>query len=98
MVSQFGRKPMPNLTREIAAYEAMQGELETKALGKWVVIVDGKLIDIYDGFESAAEAAVRQFGRGPYLVRQIGAPPMTLPASLMYHPVYGKDGSVWLQQ
>ncbi len=78
---------MAELSEEIAAYEQMRGDLEAKHLGKWVLVYDKNLVGIYDTFEAAADVAVRKFGRGPYLIRQIGAPPLTLPASVMYHPV-----------
>jgi hypothetical protein len=89
---------MAELTVEIAAYNAMRSELESRSMGKWVVFHDGKLIAIYDTVEAAAEDAVRRFGRGPYLIRQIGAPPVTLPASVMYHPEYDKECTLRLQQ
>ena len=89
---------MPDLAREIAAFEAMQAELEARSMGKWVVLHNAELAGIYDEFEAAAEDAVRRFGRGPYLIRQIGAPPMTLPTSVMYHPVHGEDDTLRFQQ
>ena len=82
---------MSELKREIGAYEKMRPDLEAEHLGKWAVVHDEKLVNVYDSFEAAAEDAVRQFGRGPYLIRQIGAPPVTLPASVLYHPTYAKD-------
>jgi uncharacterized protein with PIN domain len=80
---------MAVLNEEIAAYDAMRKELEADHMGKWVLLHGQKLISVFNTFESAAEEAVRQFGRGPYLIRQIGAPPLTLPASVMYRPEYG---------
>jgi hypothetical protein len=77
---------MADVESDIAAYEAMKGELEAKHMGFWVLFYEGKLIALFDSFEGAAEDAVRRFGRGPYLIRQIGAPPVSLPASLMYRP------------
>ena len=71
---------------EISAYEERKAELEAHHTGKWVLFHSRKLISIYDSFEAAATDAVQQFGRGPYLIRQVGAPPVVLPASLMYHP------------
>lgn len=82
---------MSELIKDIAAYKAMRDELETARLGKWVLFHDEKLIEVFDDFKSAAEAAVEQFGRGPYLIRQVGAPPVTLPASVLYHPMHGRD-------
>ena len=72
---------------EIAAYEEMRQELEAKHTGKWVLFQNRKLISFFDSFEAAAGEAVRLFGRGPYLICQVGAPPVVLPASVMYHPV-----------
>ena len=79
---------MADLTEEIAAYESMRSDLESKYMGKWALIHDRQLIAAYDSFEAAAENAVKKFGRGPYLIRQIGAPPITLPASVMYRSVH----------
>ena len=78
------------LSREIAAYEGMRDWLETDYFGKWVVVYDEELVGTYETFSDAAHVAVRRFGRGPYLIRQIGAPPITLPASIQYRPVYGE--------
>jgi hypothetical protein len=74
------------LDTELSTYEAMKQELESHSMGKWVVLYDQKLIAVHESFEDAAEDAVKRFGRGPYLIRQVGAPPVTLPASVMYHP------------
>ena len=80
---------MASITDEIAAYERQQATLEAEHMGKWVLFQDLDLIGVYESFESAAEEAVRRFGRGPYLIRQVGAPPVVLPASVMYHPTHG---------
>jgi hypothetical protein len=87
----WGSVAMAELKDEIAAYEAMKGDLESSHLGKFALVHDRTLVGTYDTFDMAAQVAVHRFGRGPYLIRQIGAPPITLPASVMYHPVYGKD-------
>jgi hypothetical protein len=78
---------MADIQTEIAGYEQMRAELESKYLGRWVLVHDRKLIGVYDTFQAAAEAAVRAFGRDSCLIRQVGAPPVTLPASVLYHPV-----------
>jgi hypothetical protein len=75
---------MSDVQSEIKAYGTMQADLERKHMGKWVLIHDLKLEGVFDSFEAAAEYAVQHFGRGPYLIRQVGAPPVTLPASVMY--------------
>ena len=78
---------MSELTKEIAAYERMRNELETDHLGEWALVHNEALVGLYASFEDAASDAVRHFGRGPYLIREIGAAPMTLPASVLYRPV-----------
>ena len=75
------------LDREIAAFNAMRDELERDHLYEWVVFHDEQLINTYEDFQDAAAEAVRRFGRGPYLFRQVGAPPLTLPASVTYRRV-----------
>ncbi len=75
---------MAELDEEIAAYEDLRQDLEAHHMGKWVLVHDRQLIGVYDAFEAAAEEAVRCFGRGPYLIRQVGASSVTLPASVMY--------------
>jgi hypothetical protein len=79
-----------NIQDDISAFEALRQTLESQNMGKWVLIHNRELVGVYDSFEIAAENAVRQFGRGPYLIRQVGAPPITLPASVMYVPDYGQ--------
>jgi hypothetical protein len=75
---------MAQIDTEIAAYEQMRTELESNHMGKWVLMHDRGVIGLYESFEAAAEAAVSRFRSGPYLIRQVGAPPVTLPASVMY--------------
>ena len=79
------------LSKEIAAYERIRDALETDHFGRWVVFHDGRLVNTYESFEQAAEDAVRQFGRGPYLIRQVGAPPVSLRAPTLYRPVSAND-------
>lgn len=75
---------MPDLDDEIAAYEAMRNDLEAHHMGRWVLVHSRELVGEFDSFEAAAEDAVRRFGRGPFLIRQVGAPALTLPVSVMY--------------
>ncbi len=78
---------MSELDQELRAFEAMKADLEEHHMGKWVVIRDGQLVDAFDTLDAAATEAVRRFGRGPFLIRQVGAPPASLPASVLYRPV-----------
>jgi hypothetical protein len=57
---------------------------EAKHPGKWVLIRDSEFVGTFDTFDVAAKEAVRRFGRGPFLIREIGAPDVTLPASVVY--------------
>ncbi len=82
---------MANLTDEIRAYEAMRGKLESEHLGEWALVYNEQLVATFKSLEEAAEQAVQRFGRGPYLIRQIGSPPLTLPASVLYHSAYAND-------
>jgi len=77
------------LDREIAAFDALKPTLEMHHLGKFVVIKDGKLAGAFDTLDTAAVFAVSRYGRGPYLIRQVGAPPVHLPASVLYRPIEG---------
>lgn len=74
-----------DLDTEIAAYDEQRATLEANHRLKWVVFHDRDLIGLYDSFNSAAQDAVRRFGRGPYLIRQVGALPLSLPASVWHH-------------
>ena len=75
-----------SLQTEIQAYEIQRAELEKAYFGKYVVFKGEELIGAWDTLDAAAAAAVARFGRGPYLIRQVGAPPPTLPASVLFRP------------
>jgi hypothetical protein len=79
---------MAGLDSELAAYEGMREGLEARHMGQWVLIYGQELIGNYASFEDAAQDAVAKFGRGPYLIRQVGAASVTLPASVMYAPIH----------
>lgn len=85
---------MSTLSREITAYEGMQNELEVDFQGKWALVYNETLIGKFDTFEDAADHAVASFGRGPYLIREIGAPPITLRMSVVGLPAqpHASDG------
>jgi predicted aspartyl protease len=83
---------MAEIDTEIAAYELMRDDLEAHKMGKWVLIHDQKLVGTFDTFENAAKEATTRFGRGPYLISQVGASPIVLPASVMYNPVNARCG------
>ncbi len=75
---------MAEIDIEIAAYERNRDSLERDHFGKWVVFHDEKFIGAFDDFEEAAQTAVARFGRGPYLIKQVGAPPRIVPMPVVY--------------
>ena len=75
------------LDADIAAYEKLAPKLQG-SIGKWALVHKRELVGTFDTSESTAAEAVKRFGRGPYLIRQIGAPPTCLPASVMFCPGY----------
>jgi hypothetical protein len=79
---------MAELTDDIAAYDAIRADLESEHLGEWVLFRNRRLEGTFGSFDEAAREAVHRFGRGPYLIRQVGAGSITLPASVMYHPAH----------
>lgn len=82
---------MADLSDDIAVFEAMEPGLKQDHDGDWVVVRDRELVGTYPSFEDAATVAVDRFDRGPYLIRQIGAPPMSMPAAVMYRPASAHD-------
>ncbi len=78
---------MFELSRQMTVYDEMRANLEADHFGKWIVMYDEQLAGTYESFEEAAEEAVCRFGRGPYLIRQVGSGPITLPASVLYRQV-----------
>lgn len=72
------------LKEEIAVYENMRAELERDHFGKWSVIHGYELIGIYETLQDAAIDASDKYGRGPYLIRQVGASTERLPSAAMY--------------
>jgi hypothetical protein len=70
---------MADLDVELETYRAQRSELESQFFGKWVVFHGTDRIGVFDAFEPAAIEAVKRFGRGPYLIREVGGPPVTLP-------------------
>ena len=65
---------MAAIRKEIAAYDRLRDALEADHTGEWVVVHDEELVGTYESFETAARKAVKCFGGGPYLIRQIGVP------------------------
>ena len=82
---------MAVLEREYAVFNGMKEQLEAEHHLEWVVIHEDEFVGTFKDFEDAAVEAIRRFGRGPYLIKQIGGPPFRLPPSILYRPVYAAD-------
>ncbi len=77
------------LEQNIEAYEAMSKTLEEHHIHKFVVFHDAELVGSFDSFHNAAREAVRRFGQGPYLIRQVGTPRrIAMPASVAFRSVH----------
>lgn len=76
------------IDKEIAAYERLAAQLERDHMGKWILMHNEKVVGMFESSSDAAVEAVTKFGRGPYLIRQIGAPPVIMPASVMFRQVH----------
>jgi hypothetical protein len=50
---------MADLDDDIAVFNEMRRELELQHIGKWVLIFKKELIDVFDTFDQAANAAVK---------------------------------------
>lgn len=72
------------LRSELEAFEQRRQELEKTYPLKFVVFKGAELIGAWDTLDAAAAEAAVRFGRGPYLIRQVGAPRATLPASVLF--------------
>jgi hypothetical protein len=75
---------MATLDDEIAAYNEIRDDLESQHRGEWALVHDRKLFGTFASFQQAAASALKNFGRGPYLIRRIGASPLPLPISVIY--------------
>ncbi len=66
---------MTGLHADIACFERMRTELEAQHRSEWVVFHGGQFVDVYPDFDAAAADAIERFDDGPFLIRQVGAPP-----------------------
>ena len=75
------------LEQNIEAYNVRT--LEEYQLHKFVIFHGAELVGALDSFHNAAREAVRRFGHGPYLIRQVGAPRrIAMPASVAFRHVH----------
>ena len=77
------------LDDNIKAFNNMSEELNQHHAGKFVIIHEGNFVASYDSFNNAAKDAVKKFGKGPYLIRRVGAiTEIPMPASVAFRPNY----------
>lgn len=76
------------LRREIERYNAMRDDLERDHMDRWVVLHGEEMAGAFETFQEAAIEAAHRFGRGPYLIRQVGALPERLPSAAVYGREY----------
>ena len=79
-----------SLPENIAAYARVQNALEADHWGEYVVFFDGEMRGTFPTFPEAMVFAIERWGRGPYLIRQIGRPPFVMPASVQYRRIYAE--------
>lgn len=71
-----------SLQENIKAYEVVEAKMKEQHMRKHVVFYNRNFEGAFETFHDAASSAVRRFGHGPYLIREVGAPLPPLPASL----------------
>lgn len=79
---------MSVLKDDITAFEKMRARLESEHDREWVVFHAGAFVGAFRDFEAAAEQALNRFDVGPYLIRQVGAPPIQLPGGMVFTPAH----------
>ena len=80
--------PETVLSVETEVYNNLRDSLEREHRLEWIVIYKTEVVGFYEDFQLAAVAAIEKHGRGPYLIKQIGAPEMPLNLSLFNKPMY----------
>ena len=76
---------MSPIDDEIEAYESIRSQLEAEHMGEWILMKDRRVLGFFPSFEFAIAEGLRLFGRASYLIREIGAEPIQLPVSVIYH-------------
>ena len=59
------------LSKELKTYEANKSELIGKSKGKYVLIKDDQVIDVFDTKSDAIRQGYERFGNVPFFVKQI---------------------------
>jgi hypothetical protein len=60
------------LAANIRAFEEIREDLEREHLDEFALFFGAELRGTFPDFDSAARKAIALFGKGPYLIRQVG--------------------------
>lgn len=72
-----------SLETELETYRHLGENARQQHTHEWVVISGKKILGYYKEFEEAALKAFAAFGDQPFLIRQIDAPPITVPQLIL---------------
>ncbi len=59
------------LKEEMETYEARKRDLVTNSIGKFVLIKDNQVVDVFEAQGDAIRQGYERFGNVPFLVKQI---------------------------
>ena len=62
------------LLKSMPSMSPQREELEAAHTGEYVLIKGNEVVGTYDSLDNALRVAVKRFGRGPYLIEEIGLP------------------------
>ena len=66
------------MRKNLDAYEEKKNELELDHSGKFAVMHNGELVDIYNDEQDAYKSACARFGLGKFVLKHIGGRPISL--------------------
>ena len=75
---------MHELKRNIEAYQAIQKELERTSDGRFALLHEGILVNVFNDRWDAYLVGQERFGEGRFSIKKIGEPPATLGAATLY--------------
>ena len=76
------------LRKNMEAFDGQADWLAEHHNGKFVIYCEATFVASFDTFDAAAREAIRRFGQGPYLIRQVGCPrEFPMPASVAFSRV-----------
>ena len=79
---------MERLERENATYERLRPSLEAEHHSEWALIRGETYFGAFPTFDDALREAARRFGRGPFLIREIGAPLLRFPGTVIHRTLH----------